>query len=60
MHNALRMDMRMFAEALSAMQTWLDADELLKPWQVKLCSDVHCTMIVSSPSGLAHTQPALL
>ena len=28
--------MRMLAEALGAMQTWLDADEALKPWQVIL------------------------
>ena len=29
--------MRMLAEALVALQTYLDADEMLRPWQVMPC-----------------------
>jgi len=44
-HTALRTDMRMLAEALGALRTWLDADEELKPWQVTRHLAV-CVMVI--------------
>ena len=34
MHEALRTDMRLMAEALTAVQTRLEAEGVLKAWQV--------------------------
>jgi hypothetical protein len=40
-HEALRTDMRLMAEALTAVQTRLDADGMLKTWQVNLLTSPH-------------------